>query len=87
MVHRYRVDGLLEVAYHERVVNQRPVRRYRERAAGTRVEREVSLSVQVNAEAVAQAESCLGWHVYVTNQPAAQLSDGGKPWWPIAKNI
>jgi transposase len=74
IVHRYRVDGLLEVEYHERVVNERPVRRYRERAAGTRVEREVSLSVQVNAEALVQAESCLGWHVYVTNQPAAQLS-------------
>src|SRR5712692_575122 len=74
IVHRYRVDGLLEVQYQERVVNERPVRRYRERAAGTRVEREVSLSVQVNADAVTQAEFCLGWHVYVTNQPAQQLS-------------
>jgi len=74
IVHRYRVDGLLEIAYHERIINERPVRRYRERAAGTRVEREVSLSVQVNAEALALAKSCLGWHVYVTNQPAAQLS-------------
>jgi len=38
------------------------------------VEREVSLSVQVNADAMAQAEFCLGWHGYVTNQPAQQLS-------------
>jgi transposase len=74
IMHRYRVDGLLQVQYHERIVSERPVRRYRERAAGTRVEREVSLSVHVNAEAVAQAEFCLGWHVYVTNQPADQLS-------------
>ncbi len=74
ILHRYRVDGLLEVQYHERVVSERPVRRYGTRAAGTRVEREVSLSVQVNAGAVAQAEFCLGWHVYVTNQPAGQLS-------------
>src|SRR5260221_11368723 len=74
IIHRYRVDGLLDVQYHERFVSQRPVRRYRERAAGTRVECEVSLSVQVDAAAVAQAESCLGWHVYVTNQPAEQLS-------------
>ena len=74
MVRRYRVDGLLEVEYHERMVSQRPVRRYREREAGMRVEREVSLSVQVNAAAVTQAESCLGWHVYVTNQPAEQVS-------------
>ncbi len=74
IVHRYRVDGLLEVQYQERVVSERPVRRYGVRAAGTRVEREISLSVQVNAEALLQAEFCLGWHVYVTNQPADQLS-------------
>ncbi len=74
IVHRYRVDGLLEVQYHERIVSEQPVRRYRNREAGTRVEREVSLSVQVNATAVAQAVFCLGWHVYVTNQQASQLS-------------
>jgi len=74
LVHRYRVEGLLDVQYHERVVSERPVRGYGQRAASTRVEREISLSVQVNAEAVAQAEDCLGWHVYVTNQPAEQLS-------------
>jgi len=74
IVRRYRVDGLLDLQYHEQIVEERPLRRYRERAAGTRVERAISLRVQVNAEAVAQAESCLGWHVYVTNQPAEQLS-------------
>src|SRR5450759_351605 len=63
IIHRYHVHGLLDVQYHERVVSQRPVRRYRERAAGTRVECEVSLSVQLDAAAVAQAASCLGWHV------------------------
>ena len=74
IVHRYRLEGLLDVQYHERIVSERPVRRYGQRAAGTRVEREISLSVQVNADALAQAEFCLGWHVYVTNQPADQLS-------------
>ena len=74
IVRRYRVEGLLEIEYQERMVSERPVRRYRERAAGTHVEREISLRVQVNRTAVAQAESCLGWHVYVTNQPAEQLS-------------
>jgi transposase len=74
IVHRYRVEGLLDVRSHERVVSERPVRGYGERAAGTRVEREISLSVQVKTEALAQAEFCLGWHVYVTNQPAEQLS-------------
>ena len=74
IVHRYRVEGLLEVAYHEQIVSEQSVRRYGPRAAGTRVEIEVRLSVQVNADAVTLAESCLGWHVYVTNQPAEQLS-------------
>ena len=74
IVHRYRVDGLLEVAYEERIVSQRPVRHYRARAASTHVEREISLRVQVNPEALVQAEACLGWHVYVTNQSASQLS-------------
>jgi transposase len=74
IVHRYQVEGLLELQYHEQVVSERPVRRYRDRAAGSRVKRKVSLSVQVNTEALAQAEFCLGWHVYVTNQPAAYLS-------------
>src|SRR3989440_2414335 len=52
MVHRYRVDGLLDVQYQERVVSERPVRRYRERAASTRLEREVRWRVQVNAHAL-----------------------------------
>ena len=74
IVHRYRVDGLLDLQYHEQIVSERAVRRYRERTASIRVEHTISLSVQVNAEAVVQAESCLGWHVYVTNQPTEQLS-------------
>lgn len=74
IVHRYRVEGLLDVQYHERVGSTRPVRGDGQRAASTRVEREISLSVQVKTEALAQAEGCLGWHVYVTNQPASQLS-------------
>ncbi len=74
IVHRSRVEGLLDVQYHERVVSERPVRGYGQRAASTRVEREISLSVQVKTEALAQAEGCLGWHIYVTNQQASQLS-------------
>ena len=74
ILHRYHVEGLLDVQYQERVVSERPLRRYGERAAGIRVEREVSLSVQINADAIAQAESCLGWHVYVTKQPVEPLS-------------
>ena len=74
IMRRYHVEGLLEVQYQERIVSERPLRRYGEREAGTYVEREISLSVQVDAEALAQAQFCLGWHVYVTNQPPERLS-------------
>src|SRR5713101_8366043 len=50
IVHRYRVEGLLDVHYHERVVSERPVRGYGQRAASPRVEREISLQVQVKTE-------------------------------------
>jgi len=65
---------LLDVQYHERVVSERPVRGYGPRAGRTRVERETSLQVQVKTEALAQAAFCLGWHIYVTHQPAEQVS-------------
>src|SRR5216684_1701753 len=74
IMHRYRVEDLLDVQYHERVVSERPVRGYGPRAGRTRVEREISLQVQVKTEALAQAAFCLGWHIYVTNQQASQLS-------------
>jgi hypothetical protein len=74
ILHHSRAEGLLDVQDHEQVVRERPARGSGQRAARTRVEREISLQVQVHARAFAQAEGCLGWHVSVTTQPAEQLS-------------
>jgi len=70
---RYRVEGLLDVRYEEQV-QERPVRRYGDRPARIRIEREVQVHTRVDQEAVAAAVRRLGWRVYATTQPADQLS-------------
>ena len=73
IVARYRVQGLLRLGYRE-IVHERPVRRYRDRPATVRIEREVRVTVEVDAAAVEEAVRRLGWRVYATNAPAEQLS-------------
>jgi transposase len=73
ILRRYRVEGLLAVRYEERV-QQRAVRRYRDRPARVQVAREVQVHTHVDREAVATAVRRLGWRVYATTQPADQLS-------------
>lgn len=68
-----RVETLLNLSYEEHL-SERPVRRYRQRPAEVRVERQVQLHVSRNEVAIAQAVAQLGWRVYATNQPADQLS-------------
>ena len=73
ILRRYRVEGLLDVRYEERV-QKRAVRRYRDRPARVQVEREVQVHTHADREAVATAVRRLGWRVYATTQPADQLS-------------
>lgn len=73
ILRRYRVEGLLAVRYEERV-QERAVRRYRDRPARVQVAREVLVDTRVDREAVATAVRRLGWRVYATTQPADQLS-------------
>jgi transposase len=73
MLQRYQVQGLLAVSYTEEMC-EHPVRRYGNRPATVRVERAVRMTAVVNQEALTQAVRRLGWRVYVTNAPAAQLS-------------
>ena len=73
ILRRYRVEGLLDVRYEEHG-QERPVRRYGDRPAHMRIEREVQMHTRVDQEAVATAVRRLGWRVYATTQPAAQLS-------------
>jgi transposase len=73
MLVRYQVQGLLQVRYAESV-GERPLRRYGSRPATMQVERDLRVSASVDQEAVATAVRRLGWRVYATNAPAAQLS-------------
>jgi len=73
IVARYRVQGLLRLGYQE-IVHERPIRRYRGRPATVRIEREVQVTVEVDAAALEEAVRRLGWRVYATNAPQEQLS-------------
>jgi transposase len=69
----YQVADLLAVTCTEQV-QERRVRGYRGQPARVQPERAVRLTVTVNEAALTDAIQCLGWRVYGTNQPAAQLS-------------
>lgn len=73
LVQRYQVPGLLRLSYAEEVM-ERPLRRYRERPAGVRVEREVQVSAVVDEGALQAVIERAGWRVYATNTPPEQLS-------------
>jgi transposase len=73
IVTRYRVHGLLEAQYTERV-HQHWLRRYGGRPATVQLERDVRVKTVVDRHAVAAAIGRLGWRVYATNAPAEQLS-------------
>ena len=73
ILERYRVRGLLRLSYQE-IVHERPVRRYRERPATVRVERDARVNAVVDDAAVEMVVRRLGWRVYATNQPEGQLS-------------
>jgi transposase len=73
IVARYHVQGLLQMRY-EAQAHQRPVRHYGDRPSTVRVEHNLQVTVSVEQEAVAAAVRQLGWRVYVTNQPADQLT-------------
>lgn len=69
LIRRYQVEGLLRLGYEE-TVSERSVRRYGERPATVRQEREVRVTAVVDEEALEQALRRLGWRVYATNAPA-----------------
>jgi transposase len=73
LIQQHQVEGLLEVQYDEQV-HERHVRKYKERPAEVRIERQVSVVVQWNESAVQETIRSLGWRVYGTNAPAEELS-------------
>jgi transposase len=70
---RCRVQGLLRLHYED-LGHERPVRRYGQRPATVRVERDIRVTAVVDQEAVATAVQQLGWRVYATNQCADRLT-------------
>jgi len=70
---RERVPGLLDVTITSHA-QTRTKRAWRDRPAHEVTTVTITVTVTRNAAAVAQAESYLGWRVYVTNQSPAHLS-------------
>jgi len=73
ILERYRVQALLAVQYTERVQKRR-LRRYGSRPVTVQVERDLGVNAVVDRQAVATAIGRLGWRVYATNAPLAQLA-------------
>jgi len=73
IVQRHQVEDFLWLRYDQQCTS-RPVRAYRNREAGSKVERQATVEVRVDEEALERAVGRLGWRVYVTNQPSEQLS-------------
>jgi transposase len=70
---RYRVRGLLRLDC-QTSETQHTLRRYGTRPARVPVERTVKRTAQGDEVAVARAQQRLGWRVYATHQPAAEVS-------------
>jgi transposase len=69
---RFQVAALLDMTVTEQIRQQR-VRAYRDRPAGVREVRTLTITHAVDAGALEAAIARLGWRVYATNQPAKQL--------------
>ena len=73
IVQRYGVEALLRLRYDQRCTAQH-VRAYRDRPAQMREDRQATVEVRVDEDALESAVRRLGWRVYGTNQPREQLS-------------
>jgi len=67
------VEGLLELQIDEQV-QERHVRKHKERPAETRFDRQFSVTVLRDEPAIQAAIRRLGWRIYGTNAPAEELS-------------
>ena len=70
---KHQVEGLLQLHYHEQL-QERPVRKYGQRPAYLRQERQIRVQVQREEAAIRQAVQRMGWRVYGTNAPGEHLS-------------
>jgi transposase len=73
IVQRHQVEDFLWLRYDQQATLH-PVRAYRNREAGIKVERQATAEVRVDEDMLERAVSRLGWRIYVTNQVREQLS-------------
>lgn len=76
---QYRVGGLFTYAY-QREVTERQIRKYKERAARTERKVRFQLTVTRQQTAIGSAEFQMGWRIYATNAPQAELSLAQAVW-------
>jgi len=73
IVQRHQVEDFLWLRYAHQATLP-PVRAYRNREAGIKVERQATVEVRVDEDMLERAVSRLGWRIYVTNQGREPLS-------------
>jgi transposase len=73
IVQRHRVEEFLWLRYDQHTTT-RQVRAYKDRPAYRQEDRQATVEVRVDEEALESAVHRLGWRVYSTNQPVEQLS-------------
>jgi transposase len=73
IVQRYRVEEFLWLRYDQQTTS-RSVRAYQDRPAYVKEESQATVEVRVDEAALELAVRRLGWRIYSTNQPVAQLS-------------
>jgi transposase len=73
VLEQFEVQGLLHFVVTEEV-QERQVRKYGERPAERRIERQLTIAVEIDEAAIQEAIRHLGWRVYGTNCLADELS-------------
>jgi transposase len=76
---QYQVAGLFTYAYHQEVT-ERHIRKHKERPARTERKVRFELTVTRQPAAIATAELQMGWRIYATNAPPAELSLAQAVW-------
>ena len=73
LLKHYDVEGLLRIQVSEKIHKQ-AVRKYKERPAEVRIQRELTIAVQKEDIALHETIRRLGWRVYGTNCPIEELT-------------
>lgn len=76
---QYHVDGLFTYEYQQEVT-ERQIRKHKERPARTERKVRFQLTVTRQSAALAAAEFQMGWRIYTTNAPPADLSLAQAVW-------